>query len=95
MEVDMFMKPLNSLGALFVLALLVWKSPAIVDKINSSIQTIITHVQDIQIKTLVHTENQISRLVTSVESRFASMEKLISENTKATTDLIQKLEDSR
>jgi hypothetical protein len=75
-------------GALGIILLMVWKSPAILEKLTGLIQLIIGHVRDSQKEALSVFKSELEKLIDLFTDRFKVVEETLTKNCEAQTQLI-------
>lgn len=75
MEMQAIMTVVQNLGAIGILALMVWKSPAILKVIMDLIQTSVNNVRDTQKEALAAFGGKVDQMMTLFSERFENIEK--------------------
>lgn len=91
MELQAFMTVIQNFGGLGILALMVWKSPAILKVIMDLIQNSVTNVRETQKEALSAFKGEIEQMMVMFAGRFENLEKTLQASLEHQTAMVEKV----
>ena len=80
-------------GALAILALMVWKLPAVIIAISAIVESMIKHVRETQTEALTVFKSENDKILGMLESRFETIETALNASVKSNTEMIGELKE--
>lgn len=91
MELNAIVTTVSQLGALGILALMVWRAPSILTSINALIQGVIGNVRTAQGEALNVFKTEQQNLIDMIDRRFSSTESTLVKLVETQTQLVAEL----
>lgn len=91
MELQAFMTIVQNLGAMGILGLMVWKSPAILKVIMDLIQSSVNNVRETQREALTAFKGEIEQMMKMFSDRFESVENTLATSLEHQTQMVEKV----
>jgi hypothetical protein len=91
MDLQALMTVIQNLGAMGILALMVWKSPQILTVVQNLIQKSVDNVRETQREALTAFKGETEKMMTIFSERFESIEKTLTVSLDHQTQLIEKV----
>lgn len=81
----------NDVGAVLIIILMVYKSPAIINSATTMVEKIITHIRETQQQALKSFEGEVDKMLTMFSEKFLGLEKVLEANMRIQTDLVSEM----
>lgn len=91
MDFQMFMTALQNLGAMAILGMMVWKSPAIIDRIQALVDANVKNVRETQKESLAVFQGEMDKVLTMVENRFEVVENTLKSGILVQTEMVNEV----
>lgn len=91
MDFQLVMTAIQNLGAMGILALMVYKLPAILDRIQGMVNDHVQHVRETQKEALTVFQSEMDKILSMVENRFEVVEKTLSSGVLIQTEMVKEI----
>lgn len=91
MDFQMFMTAMQNLGAMSILGMMVWKSPAIIDRIQALVDANVKNVRETQKESLAVFQGEMDKVLTMVENRFEVVENTLKSGILVQTEMVNEV----